>query len=61
MDGHLADSRLLNASNMPLSVATTSMERHAILVVPFWRFSLASLPGSGNGLLAFLVLEPFFL
>ena len=61
MDGHIAVSELLNASNIPLSFAITSMQGYTIAVGPCWFCFLASFPGSDGIPLASLVHEPFFL
>ena len=61
VDGHLALSRLPNASDILLSVATISMWSHATLAMLYWLWLLASLPGSDGFSPDSLVLEPFFL
>ena len=60
MDRHLAISRLLNASDMPLSDATVKW-CHLTLITPHWPCSSASFPCPGHCLLTTLMLKPSFL
>lgn len=62
VDGRLVVSRLPNASDMPLSVATASRSTsRATAALPHWPCSLEHMSGVGHGSLGSLVLEPSFL
>ena len=52
--------KLPNGSDIPLSIATTGMLGHSILLVLYWPCLTFIFPGSSGFLLASLVPEPFF-